>query len=190
MIWRGWISPSLTAYIVISLHECLQYQTRDLIWQVSYLFLYLKHYQMLDQFGLEKLYTMVIKYYLWEVKVLVARSYTILCDSMDCSPTRVLCPWNSPGKNYWSGWPFPSAGDLPNPGIQPGSPALYADYCLSHQGSPGREGEFGQMQSSCLVLLMWTCSSGEELNFSGQQKRDWELSPSQLFPQGSPWTFF
>ena len=82
----GWIPPSLMAYIVISLHECLQYQTRDLIWQVSYLFLYLKHYQMLDQFGLEKLYTMVIKYYLWEVKVLVARSYPILCDSMDCSP--------------------------------------------------------------------------------------------------------
>ena len=43
MILGGWISPFLTTYIVISLHECLQYQTRDLIWQVSYLFLYLKH---------------------------------------------------------------------------------------------------------------------------------------------------
>ena len=27
----------------------------------------------------------------------------------------------------WSGWPFPSPGDLPNPGIEPGSPALQAD---------------------------------------------------------------
>ena len=24
---------------------------------------------------------------------------------------------------YWSGWPIPSPGDLPNPGIEPGSPA-------------------------------------------------------------------
>ena len=28
---------------------------------------------------------------------------------------------------YWSRWPFPSAGDLPNPGIEPRSPALQAD---------------------------------------------------------------
>ena len=28
---------------------------------------------------------------------------------------------------YWSGQPFPSPGDLPNPGIKPRSPALQAD---------------------------------------------------------------
>ena len=39
-------------------------------------------------------------------------------------------------KEYCSGLPFPSPGDLPNPGIEPGSPALQADtYHLSHQGS-------------------------------------------------------
>ena len=27
-------------------------------------------------------------------------------------------------QEYWSGVPFPSPGDLPNPGIEPGSPAL------------------------------------------------------------------
>ena len=27
----------------------------------------------------------------------------------------------------WSGLPFPSPGDLPDPGIEPGSPALWAD---------------------------------------------------------------
>ena len=31
------------------------------------------------------------------------------------------------GQKYWSGLPFPSPGDLPNPGIKPGSPALQAD---------------------------------------------------------------
>ena len=28
---------------------------------------------------------------------------------------------------YWSGWPFPSPGDLPNSGIEPRSPALQVD---------------------------------------------------------------
>ena len=31
-------------------------------------------------------------------------------------------------QEYWSGWPLPSVGDLPDPGIEPGSPALQADY--------------------------------------------------------------
>ena len=40
-------------------------------------------------------------------------------------------------QEYWSGLPFPSPGDFPDPGIQPGSPALQADSLpLSHQGSP------------------------------------------------------
>ena len=30
-------------------------------------------------------------------------------------------------QEYWSGLPFPSLGDLPDPGIEPGSPALQAD---------------------------------------------------------------
>ena len=48
-------------------------------------------------------------------------------------PTLVI-PWTEePGRlqsmgfsrqEYWSGLPFPSLGDLPNPGIKPGSPAL------------------------------------------------------------------
>ena len=29
---------------------------------------------------------------------------------------------------YWSGWLFPSPGDLPNPGIEPRSPALQANF--------------------------------------------------------------
>ena len=34
-------------------------------------------------------------------------------------------------QEYWSGLPFPSPGDLPNPGMELGSPALYADYLPS-----------------------------------------------------------
>ena len=35
-----------------------------------------------------------------------------------------------PRQGYWSGLPFPSPGDLPDPGIQPGSPAVQADSLL------------------------------------------------------------
>ena len=38
---------------------------------------------------------------------------------------------------YWSGQPFPSPGDLPNPGIEPRSPALQADSLPAEpQGKP------------------------------------------------------
>ena len=36
----------------------------------------------------------------------------------------------------WSGLPFPSPGDFPDPGIKPGSPALQADALLSEP--PGK----------------------------------------------------
>ena len=36
-----------------------------------------------------------------------------------------------PRQEYWCGLPFPSPGDLPNPGIEPGSPALQAEALLS-----------------------------------------------------------
>ena len=39
---------------------------------------------------------------------------------------------------YWSGLPFPPAEDLPDPGIEPTSPALETDsLLLNYLGSPG-----------------------------------------------------
>ena len=40
----------------------------------------------------------------------------------------------------WSGLPFPSPGDPPNPGIEPGSPTLRADSLLSEL--PGKPSFF------------------------------------------------
>ena len=40
-------------------------------------------------------------------------------------------------QGYWSGLPFPSPGDLPDPGIEPRSPTLQADALASEP--PGRE---------------------------------------------------
>ena len=38
---------------------------------------------------------------------------------------------------YWSGWPFPSPGDLPNPEIEPRSPTLQMDFLPAEpEGKP------------------------------------------------------
>ena len=39
-------------------------------------------------------------------------------------------------QEFWSGLPFPSPGDLPDPGIEPGSPTLQADALTSEP--PGK----------------------------------------------------
>ena len=40
---------------------------------------------------------------------------------------QVLHPWDFPGKSAGVDLPFPFPGDLPNPGIDPRSPALQED---------------------------------------------------------------
>ena len=66
-------------------------------------------------------------------------------------------------QEYWNGLPFPSPGDLPNPGIEPGSPAFQEIlYHLRHQseqllknnaifglGDVQRETSWQQYQQSC-----------------------------------------
>ena len=43
-------------------------------------------------------------------------------------------------QEYWGGLPFPSLGDLPDPGIEPRSRALQADSSLTElQGKPQPE---------------------------------------------------
>ena len=42
-------------------------------------------------------------------------------------PTSLLCPWGFSRPEYWSSLPCPSPGNLPDPGIEPRSPALQAD---------------------------------------------------------------
>ena len=56
------------------------------------------------------------------MKVLVAQSSD--CNSVDYS----LCPWDSPGKNNGVSSPSLLQGNLPDPGIELGSPASQADF--------------------------------------------------------------
>ena len=60
------------------------------------------------------------------VCVLAAQSCSTFCNPMDYSP-----PGSSVHETLQAtileGLPFPSAGDLPDPGMEPGSPVLQAD---------------------------------------------------------------
>ena len=72
---------------------------------------------------------------------LYACSITQLCPNL-CNPMDYHLPSSFvhegfPRQEHWSGLPFPSRGDLSNPGIEPRSPELHTDSLpLSHQGRP------------------------------------------------------
>ena len=91
----------------------------------------------------------------------------------------------------WSGLPFPSPGDLPNPGIEPGSPALQADTLPSEPPmqetriqSLGQENPLEKgmaMHSSILAWRTpWTEESGR-LQSMGSQRvgHNWAAEPQQ-----------
>ena len=63
---------------------------------------------------------------------------------------------------FWSGQPLPSSGDLPDPGIKPGSPALQADFQIAKNpmilgvglGHPGLEppsSQEGRAAATCIL---------------------------------------
>ena len=66
------------------------------------------------------------------------RGVSIIVLVAQSCPTLAI-PWTMEfsRQEYWSRLPFPSPGDLPNPGIEPGSPALQADSLPTElQGKP------------------------------------------------------
>ena len=57
-------------------------------------------------------------------------------------------------KEYWSGLPFPSVGDLPNPGIESGSPTLQADSLPSELlGKPTKTAGYS---GNVFQLFIWS----------------------------------
>ena len=60
-----------------------------------------------------------------------------------------------PKQEYWSGLLFPSPGDLPNPGVEPASPAVQVDSLpLTYQRSPvpGTGNKFLKFCFPCLTF--------------------------------------
>ena len=81
-------------------------------------------------------------------------------------------------QEYWSGLSFPSPGDLPNPGIEPGSPAMQVDYRLSHQGTERVHNKWTALETSqnlpppCLSkkkIVFQKNSQGQGRNFKCTQ---------------------
>ena len=80
-----------------------------------------------------------------QLVLVCAQSHPNLCDPRDYSPPGSSVQGLS-RQEYWSGLPCLPPGDLPNPGIEPRSPAMQVDsffffcrcilYHLSHQGNP------------------------------------------------------
>ena len=62
---------------------------------------------------------------------LVAQSYTTLCNPWTIVHQAPLSI-GFPRQEYWRGLPFPSPGDLLDPGIEPVSPVLQADSLPLH----------------------------------------------------------
>ena len=60
---------------------------------------------------------------------------SILCESVTIVH-QVPLSMEFSRQEYWTGWPFPSPGDLPDSGVKPRSPALQADSLPSQ--SPGK----------------------------------------------------
>ena len=74
-----------------------------------------------------------------------------------------------PRKEYWSGLSFPTSGDLPDPGIEPASPALAERFFTTEQ--PGKRYWVIQVGFKSLDWLPSLCSSSFRLCFSPGQRR-------------------
>ena len=118
-----------------------------------------------------------------------AHSYLTLCDPMDCVwPTTLLCPWNFPGKDtgVWSGLPFPTLGNLPDPGIKSVSPALAGEFFTAMP--PGKPDLTPQPPIEEVGRCLFTCRStlqvAAKLLLLGFKNT--ELNPLFYIPGGSP----
>ena len=69
-------------------------------------------------------------------------------------------------QEYWSGLPFPSPGDLPDPGIKPRSPALQADSLPSEP-----------LEMYRWLLILESVGGGKKLGW----KEEVELSLKMVF---------
>ena len=78
---------------------------------------------------------------------------------------------------YWSGLPFPSPGDLPNSGIEPGSPTLEADALTSEPpGKPQRRAMPKNVQTTIQLhsfhMQARLCSKSFKTGFSSMWNKN------------------
>ena len=92
------------------------------------------------------------------VLCLVSQSCPTLCNPMHCKPTRLLSPWNFPGKNPGVGCHFFLQGIFLSQGLNPG--LLHHKqilYHLSPQGSPSLDVNLSKLRE--IVKGSFACCS-------------------------------
>ena len=67
----------------------------------------------------------------WTQRVFIVQSCLTLCDHMSCSPSASSVLGILQARK-WSGLPFPPPGDLPDPGMEPGSVSCIGRRVLYH----------------------------------------------------------
>ena len=67
------------------------------------------------------------------------QSCPTLCDPMNYSPPQAPLSMGFSRQEYWGGLPFPSPEDLPDPGIEPGSPALTGGFFTTAPPTPQKK---------------------------------------------------
>ena len=90
-------------------------------------------------------------------------SRSVMSDSLrPCGlyPARLLCPWGFSRPEYWSGLPCPPPRDLPNPGIEPRSPALKADSLPSDPLGEPNNTEVGSLSLLQGIILTQKSNRG------------------------------
>ena len=98
-------------------------------------------------------------------------------------PARLLCPWDSPGKNT-GGLPFPSPGDLPHPGIEPGSPAVQEDSWLTEL--PGKLKRHMQAPLLFSAYMLYMCVCAQSLSRVWLFATLWTVARQAPLSTGSP----
>ena len=87
-------------------------------------------------------------------------------------------------QEYWSGLPLPSPGDLPDPGIGPGSSTLQADFLLSEPpGQPRSSQTIYLVMSLIIFFIIYLEFVGS--NFIPLLKWNLICFSSLVFPRGS-----
>ena len=117
----------------------------------------------------------------------VSQSCMTLCDLVDCSlPGSSL--YGFPRQEYWSGLPFPTPGNLPDPGIEPWH-LLHCRWILYHftiwesliykwKISIGKSERYREEKGRLLGWCPWDSGSLAKLGVAGTGLAPWAASVS------------
>ena len=79
-------------------------------------------------------------------------------------------------QEYWSGLPFPNPGDLPDPGMEPGSPALQAD------SLPSVSQSVQSLSRVQLFVTPWTAARQASLSITNSRSLPKPMSIELVMP--------